>query len=205
MSKTKKFKKNKQAVQPLFRPRRKVRENYFSGLAARYSIGIVLLGFFILLFGGLTVMAIQSRGVKLTQETSNSKVEARQGIQALFDKNMDLWNLRYNRGYRLIILEPSRVILSQYNSLPKEMRIGWQEISFVPLNTKEEHDQPGTVKISFPQVTYPPANIFSRTILVGLLPQAGERFVLFTAGEEELVFDIVEVYEKKIIGILGLH
>ncbi len=194
-------KRNRRPQPRPFRPRPRSSGNYWSALSAQYSLPVVLFGFFIVLFGVVIITSIQNHAKKFDRDIV---VDMHETMQRMIEKNTDMWNLRYSEGYRLVTIDGKGAVFSGFNSLPRELTMNWQEVSFVPVDPKEAHENPGVVKVNFPKVTYLPAKIFSRAIMVQILPREGERTVLFDTGQERLVFDVLEASQNKVIGILGL-
>jgi len=113
------------------------------------------------------------------------------------DKQMNDFHLRYNQGFRLFYIERKDIIPSQINFLPKDFELDWIQAYAIHLDKE-------FIKLKFPRIAFRNHTFLPVDIKAKISRKKGMTATLHTLQDYEIIVELVEESEDKIIGLVGL-
>jgi len=161
----------------------------------RFKVELI---FLVVLIAG--IVTVISFGPNLIAEQALRKT-----VSDLLIMDSWMWEEAYPAGYKIIALKDEKIVLTNYDSLPKGLKINWKKIAISRIQADQLRSTFEKIDIKISNVNYASKGISGRSAHVTLTRRVGSTATLMRLGDVDFIVKIVEDDGSHIFCLFGLR
>ena len=161
----------------------------------RHTMDLALL---VIMAAGITWIILLGPDKKAIKEMSAS-------ISSGIGDRSQQWAEAYPYGYKIIALTDKDIIHTLYDTLPKDLKIDWNNLSVARVQSAEFGRMNEKIEMALYSINYAPEGVSNLDVKVSFIRKKGAMVRVANLGQLELVVEVIENNEGQLFCLFGLR